>query len=182
MAANNLIEHVSFARRHYDDAPERSLEHLERLAHWLDDGYRLPGGRVRFGWDTILKILPVVGDQLSLLASIYLYAAIRRFQLPRVTQARIAMYIAVDYIVGMIPIIGAIFDVFWKPNVWSVALVRRRLHLATGEPRSARRARREDFLVVVLAIIFVIAALAALIALAIWVVTLLVHALGGVRL
>lgn len=41
------------------------LERLERLAHRMDRAFRIPGTKVRFGWDSILGLFPLVGDILD---------------------------------------------------------------------------------------------------------------------
>ena len=63
-----------------------SLAHLAWLAYWLDEGFRIPSVGVRFGWDAIAKLIPVVGDALGLIASLYLFSSLRRLELPRVTR------------------------------------------------------------------------------------------------
>ena len=147
------------------------LARLEKLAHWLDDGFHLGG--IRFGWDAIAKLIPVFGDTLSAIVSLYLFQAFRRFNLPSVTQTRMAVNIAVDYFVGMIPLVGTIFDIFWKPNVWNVALLKRHLRATTVAETS--RGRRNDFLFLatsaLIGVLLFVAAAAAMV----WLVSRLSH-------
>ena len=119
-AAKPIDSPESTRRESLDESD--SLAHLASLAHWLDDGFRVPNLGVRFGWDAIAKLIPVFGDTLSLIASLYLFSSLRRLELPRVTCARMAMNIGIDYVVGFIPLVGTIFDMYWKPNIWNVGL------------------------------------------------------------
>lgn len=117
---------------------------LELLAHWMDSAFHIPGIGLRFGLDAIIGLIPGLGDTLTSLASLYILNAGRRYGVPRVTMLRMAANIAVDYLVGMIPLAGDAFDVVWKANQKNVALLRRHV-LAT--PAEERRARRGDWLV-----------------------------------
>jgi len=158
-----------------ESACDPELGRLEKLAHWLDDGYHLGG--IRFGWDAIAKLIPVFGDTLSAIVSLYLFQAFRQFNLPRVTRTRMAVNIGIDYVVGMIPIIGTIFDVFWKPNVWNVGLVRR--HLAATSIAETRRGHRNDSLylatIALIGVLLFVAAVAA----TVWLVSRLVLLIEG---
>jgi Domain of unknown function (DUF4112) len=117
---------------------------LELLAHWMDSAFHIPGIGLRFGLDAIIGLIPGLGDTLTSLASLYILNAGRRYGVPRVTMLRMAANIALDYLVGMIPLAGDAFDVVWKANQKNVALLRRHV-MAT--PAEERRARRGDWLV-----------------------------------
>jgi hypothetical protein len=58
-----------------EQAAPKSTDDLERLAHWLDSVFEIPGIRVRFGLDALLGLLPGVGDTASALASVYILQA-----------------------------------------------------------------------------------------------------------
>jgi len=100
-------------------------DNLERLASLLDDGFRVPGTSISFGLDPIVGLLPGIGDFLtSLLSFAFLIAAWRR-RLPRITQARIVANIAIDTLCGTLPIVGDLFDVYWKANRKNLVLLQR---------------------------------------------------------
>jgi hypothetical protein len=155
------------------------FSHLERLAHWLDDGFRVPTLGLRFGWDAIAKMVPVFGDTLGLIASLYLFQALRRLSLPRVTRARMLTNIAIDYVVGLLPFVGVLFDVYWKPNVWNVALARR--HLSATSAEQIRSAHRRDWLFVIIAALVVVVLLAATVTATYWLLLQLVHVLSSLN-
>lgn len=131
---------------------------VERLAHWLDAVFQIPGLRFRFGLDALIGLIPGFGDTLTSLASLYILSAAGRHGVPRITMARMALNIAIDYFLGAIPIVGDVFDVYWKANLKNAALLRR--HLATT-PLEQRRARRSDRVFVVAVILGLVALLAA---------------------
>ena len=119
-------------------ASDNRLEHLRRFAHWLDDGIRLPGTRLRVGLDPIIGLVPGFGDAAgAILAAGILLEAVRR-SVSRFTLGRIAYNIALDALLGSIPLVGDAFDAVWKANLRNVVLIER--HQAV--PAEARRADR----------------------------------------
>lgn len=124
--------------------PRRELEpELERLAHWMDSAFRVPGLGFRFGLDALIGLIPGLGDTASSLVSLYILNAARRYGIPRVTVLRMALNIAVDYAFGSIPLLGDVFDVYWKSNKRNVALMREHV---LANPRQERRASAGDWL------------------------------------
>ncbi|HJT31461.1 MAG TPA: DUF4112 domain-containing protein [Pirellulales bacterium] len=118
---------------------------LELLAQWMDSVFEIPGLGIRFGLDALIGLIPGLGDTLTTLASLYILGAARRYGVPRITMVRMAANIALDYVLGAVPLLGDLFDVYWKANLRNVALLRRHL-LAT--PAEERRARSGDWLFV----------------------------------
>jgi hypothetical protein len=151
---------------------DAKLEHLERLAYWLDTAFRVPGLGLRFGLDAILDLLPGIGDVLGTLASMYIFQAARRFGVPRITLVRMAINIFIDYVGGLVPFLGAVFDAYWKANIWNVALIKRHLN---ATPLAARKARRGDGLFVAGTVIVLLLSMAATFALVIWTISLVIH-------
>lgn len=106
-------------------ATSRQIEHLRRLAYWLDEGIRIPGTRIRFGLDPIIGLIPGVGDAAgAVMAAAILLEAIRQ-GVPRSVLIRIAANIAIDTAVGAFPLIGDLFDAAWKSNKRNLALLER---------------------------------------------------------
>src|SRR6476620_5568238 len=105
----------------------KSTQDLERLAHWLDTIFEIPGIRLKFGIDALLGLLPGVGDTASALASVYILQAASKYGVPRITLARMTLNIGIDLVAGAIPIVGDLFDVYWKANRKNVELLRRHL-------------------------------------------------------
>ena len=122
-----------------------STQELERLAHWLDTFFEIPGIRLRFGIDALLGLLPGVGDTASALASVYILQAASKYGVPRVTLARMTLNIAIDLVVGAIPFVGDLFDVYWKANRKNVELLRRHFK---ANPTTERSIKRSDGLFV----------------------------------
>jgi Domain of unknown function (DUF4112) len=159
----------------HQDNPARDeieLERLERFARMLDTAFRVPIVGLRFGLDAILDLIPGIGDAIGAILSLYIFQAARRFGVPRVTLTRIALNIGIDYIGGLLPILGAVFDAYWKANFWNVALIRRHVESA---PAEQRRARRGDWLFVLATITIALLLIAGTMVLTVWLIHLVLQ-------
>ena len=107
-------------------------EGLDNLSHYLDGLFRVPGTTWRFGLDSLVGLVPNVGDTLTSFASFYILLAGVRYGVPKITLLRMAFNIALDYVVGIVPFIGDAFDFFWKSNKQNMDLIRTRATGKTG--------------------------------------------------
>lgn len=115
---------------------EQRLAHVRRLAHWLDEGITIPGTRWRIGLDPILGLLPGAGDAAgAVLAAAIMVEGVRQ-GVSRYTLLRMAGNVALDAVVGVVPLFGDLFDAAWKANLRNMTLLER--HVAA--PADARRA------------------------------------------
>src|SRR6187549_2842664 len=105
-------------------------ESLETLSTYLDGFFRVPGTGWKFGFDSLIGLIPNVGDGLTSLMSFYILIAGVRYGVPKITLLRMAFNIGLDYLVGTIPFIGDAFDFVWKSNKQNMDLIRAR---ATGK-------------------------------------------------
>jgi hypothetical protein len=111
------------------------IEHLEAIAHLFDRRYRVPGTSIRFGLDPIFGLVPVAGDTVSAAVALYLVWLAHRAGADGRLKRQMIGNVAVDYLIGLVPIIGNIGDVFFKANTRNLRLLNE--HLArTRPPRS----------------------------------------------
>ncbi|MBI1329239.1 MAG: DUF4112 domain-containing protein [Alphaproteobacteria bacterium] len=103
------------------------LERLERLAELLDSRFRVPGTDMRFGLDPLLGLVPVLGDAVAAIISIFIVLRLANLGVSRFTQARMLLNIVLDFGIGSVPVIGDILDVAYKVNIKNIALARRNL-------------------------------------------------------
>jgi uncharacterized protein DUF4112 len=142
------------------------LRHLDNLSEILDSAFAIPGTRFRIGLDGILGLIPGIGDATGAALSIYLIFEAARLGLPLSTLLRMVGNIAIETVVGAIPIVGDIFDIAWKANMRNMALVHTHSGLAGLKERSPSQILRLLLVPVILAVL----ALIALPILALWVV------------
>lgn len=101
-----------------------ALDRVERLAYWLDDRFRIPGTNIRFGLDGLIGLVPGAGDGLTSLASIWLVAQVRAMGVPRRLVARMCINIVIDFLIGLIPLLGDVFDIAFRANRRNLDLAR----------------------------------------------------------
>jgi hypothetical protein len=102
-------------------------ENLDLLSRVLDTWFRIPGTSIRFGIDGIIGLIPGVGDILAGLASSIIILAAWARGAPYVTIARMLVNLALDVIIGTVPLFGDIFDIAWKANRRNYALLTQHL-------------------------------------------------------
>jgi len=109
----------------YDAASRRAaLDRLDMLATALDTAFILPGTNVRFGVESLLRLVPGVGDAIASALSFYLLYEAQRLGVPRLLLARMFGNVLLEGAVGFVPVAGDAFDVFFRANRRNVALLR----------------------------------------------------------
>ena len=114
---------------------ERRMQALRSLQRLLDDAFRVPGTRIRFGWDPLVGAVPWLGDALTAVLSCAIVVQAHQMRVPRIVQLRMLINIVIDVAIGIVPFFGDVADVFWKSNARNFALLE---HYA-GTDRPARR-------------------------------------------
>jgi hypothetical protein len=104
-----------------------TLERLERLAQLLDTALVIPGTNFRFGADAIIGLVPGIGDAITTAISAYIVYEARRLGVPRHVLVRMIVNVALDGLVGAVPLVGDVFDTMWRANIRNVRLLRKYL-------------------------------------------------------
>jgi hypothetical protein len=103
----------------------RRLDRLRALRRFLDEAFRVPGTRVRFGWDPIIGLIPGAGDLMAALLASATVVQAHQMGVPRVVLLRMLLNLGIDLAIGMIPVVGDVADAFWKATTRNLALVER---------------------------------------------------------
>jgi len=103
------------------------LARLDMLASLLDTALVVPGTNIRFGVDAIIGLVPGIGDAITTVVSLYIVHEARQLGAPWHVVSRMLANVALDGVVGAVPILGDAFDVMWRANRRNVALLRRHL-------------------------------------------------------
>ena len=93
----------------------------------------LPGTNVRFGIESLVRLVPGVGDAIASTLSCYLLYEASRLGVPRLLLTRMAANVALEGLIGAVPLAGDAFDVFFRANRRNVALLR--AHFASVDYR-----------------------------------------------
>lgn len=97
---------------------------LETLADWMDSRFVVPGTSIRFGLDSLIGLVPGVGDTLTLASSAYLIGKARSYDVPAHVIGRMIFNAFLDWFIGLIPFFGDIFDIGWKANRKNLKLLK----------------------------------------------------------
>lgn len=106
---------------------DEELAQLDLIADLLDSRFIIPGTNIRFGLDSLIGLVPVVGDVISALISLYLIGRAAQLGLSPWVKARMLWNVVLDTAIGAVPIAGDAFDVAFKSNRRNIALVRKAL-------------------------------------------------------
>jgi len=155
-----------------DERGRRSLNHLRAIAQLFDQAFGIPGTKWRFGLDALFGLVPGLGDIAGALVAVYAMRVARQLNAPPAIQLHMLSNIALDALIGMVPIAGDLFDFAFKAQTRNLALLD--AYLAT--PHKAARRSRRGMLLIALATIIVFGTLSAL---GLWMIYLLVRWLGG---
>ena len=147
------------------DAPD-DLGTVRALAHLLDGAIRIPGTNLRFGLDAVLGLVPGVGDVAGAALSGVVILAAARHGVGAAVLLRMLLNVAIDMVVGAVPVLGDLFDVAFRASARNLALLERTL----ADPAPARRASA-------LVVGGVVAGFLALVGLGVWLTVRVVAAL-----
>lgn len=134
------VEEQKLARQMLEQ-PDRRVQiddSLQRLSWLMDDLIKVPGLGWRFGLDALVGLIPGLGDTATSLVSFYVLASAVRYRVPKVTLLRMGLNIGIDYVVGSLPLVGDLFDAWWKSNQRNVALLSERATVSAAEAREGK--------------------------------------------
>ena len=102
----------------------------------MDTAFVVPGTKIRFGLDALIGLVPGIGDAITTAISLFIVNEARALGAPRLLIARMVGNVALDGVVGAVPLVGDVFDVAFRANRRNMALLRD----ASRQDRRARRA------------------------------------------
>lgn len=117
--------------------PKKNKVHrLRRLSHLLDNAILIPGTDYRIGLDPILGLLPGGGDTVAGALGAYIVIEAARMGLPRKVIGEMVGNIVFDSLVGIVPVLGDLFDVTWKANVRNIELLEKHIKITSQNSKS----------------------------------------------
>lgn len=103
--------------------PNHKLKWVEKLSYLLDEQFRLPGTKFRFGLDPLLNLIPFAGDMSGMLISAALVLTMAKNGASSKIVTLMVVNVLLDATIGAIPVIGQIFDFFYKSNSRNIRLL-----------------------------------------------------------
>lgn len=110
---------------------------LRALARLMDSAVAIPGTSIRVGLDSLIGLVPGLGDLAGAAMSGYIVLASARLGAPTPVLIRMVANIAVDGVVGSVPLLGDLFDVGWRANMRNTDLLERHLAAPSATKRGS---------------------------------------------
>jgi len=117
------------------ESRDAALQRVDALARLMDSAFVIPGLNLRVGLDSLIGLVPGVGDAVTTAVGAYIVYEARRLGLPKHKIARMIGNVAFDSVLGAVPLAGDVFDVFFKSNTRNLRILREHLE---GEARRGR--------------------------------------------
>lgn len=139
------MDHARYANENHDGAPRRPIDNdapsaaqrrIDRLADLLDTRFRLPILGYRFGLDSLIGLIPGVGDAATAAISFYIIFEAARAGAGPLLILRMIYNVVIDAILGSVPVLGDLFDFAFKANLRNANLLRE--HYARKADADAR--------------------------------------------
>jgi hypothetical protein len=110
----------------YDAQTRRAaIDRIDRLATIFDVAFLIPGTKVRFGVEALLRLVPGIGDAAASALSLYLIYEAYKLDVPATLLARMLVNVVLEAAAGSVPFAGDAFDVLFRANRRNVTLLRR---------------------------------------------------------
>jgi hypothetical protein len=101
------------------------IDFLEGLSHLMDRAWEVPGSKARFGLNSLLLLMPGIGDAIaSAISLMILFVGLHHYRVPRIVAVRMVMNTVLDAAISAIPIVGNLWDVWFKADTRNVRLLR----------------------------------------------------------
>jgi hypothetical protein len=110
--------------------PYGRIVRLRWLAWLIDAAGGLPGTRFRFGLNSLIGLAPGAGDAVLALSSLYIVCEASRLGLPRRQLYAMVLNVAIETLLGALPLLGDVLDVVWKANLRNIAILDRHFGLS----------------------------------------------------
>jgi hypothetical protein len=114
--------------------PHSVRQRVEALEGVLERLFVVPGINRPVGLDSIVGLIPVVGDLATAAMGAYIVWEGKNLGLPKWKLARMAANVGFDTAIGAIPFVGDAFDFFWRSNTRNLKIIRK--HLDKHHPQT----------------------------------------------
>jgi hypothetical protein len=110
--------------QYHTQSRRERIERLDRLARLLDTAFSVPGTNIRFGADAVIGLVPGIGDGVTTALAAWIVYEAHRLGVPRRVLIRMIGNVAIDGLVGSVPVLGDVFDVAFRANRRNVRILR----------------------------------------------------------
>ncbi len=113
---------------------------IEAMEHLLEGLFKIPGVNRKIGLDVILDVIPVGGDVIGAAMGAWMVWEARNLGMSKTQMARMFGNVGIDFLLGIIPVVGAIPDFLFRSNTRNLKIIKR--HLDKHHPATATIVQR----------------------------------------
>jgi len=110
-------------------------QRVEALEHLLESAFTIPGTSRKVGLDVVLNLVPGIGGMAGAALGSYMIWEARNLGMSQWQMTRMGGNVGTDFLLGLVPWIGAIPDYFFKSNTRNLRIIKR--HLDKHHPATA---------------------------------------------
>lgn len=103
---------------------QTAITRLERFSKMTDSSIRLPFTKFNIGVDAVIGLVPVIGDAAGLISSSYVLLEAQRMGVSKRIKLKIIANMLIDFVGGLIPLFGDVFDALFKANTRNTKILK----------------------------------------------------------
>jgi hypothetical protein len=107
--------------------PQSVRQRVEAMEKVLERLFVIPGTKRTVGLDVILDVIPVVGDVAAAALGAYIIWEAKNLGMSKTQMARMGGNVGIDWLLGLIPVIGIVPDFFFRSNTRNLRIIKRHL-------------------------------------------------------
>ena len=107
--------------------PASIRRRIEAMEQMLERSFRIPGVNYPVGLDSIIGLVPVIGDFVTAAMGAYIVWEARNLGIPKWKLWRMGGNIAFDSLLGAVPVVGDAFDLVFRSNTRNLRIIKRHL-------------------------------------------------------
>jgi hypothetical protein len=107
--------------------PQAIRKRVEALEILLERSFHIPGTKIPIGLDSLIGLIPVLGDLVTTAMGAYIVWEARNLGMSKWALTRMAANVGIDTVIGMVPLLGDAFDFVWRSNSKNLRIIRKHL-------------------------------------------------------
>jgi Domain of unknown function (DUF4112) len=100
---------------------------VEALEMLLERSFHIPGTKIPFGLDSVIGLVPVLGDLVTAAMGAYMVWEARNLGMSKWQLIRMTANVGVDTALGAVPLVGDVFDLVWRSNSKNLRIIKKHL-------------------------------------------------------
>jgi hypothetical protein len=107
--------------------PQSVRQRVEALELLLERSFHVPGTKIPIGLDSLVGLVPVLGDIVTAAMGAYMVWEARNLGMSKFQLMRMAANVGIDTLIGAVPLLGDMFDFLWRSNSKNLRIIKKHL-------------------------------------------------------